>query len=151
MSRQGGTCRVLMPRHVPGEGFRVLLPSATPVPGGTAITRQPFSDGINLTMRVVRGEIEEACRDTLEDLTPPRGSQLGALVRLEPWGIVEALPMRTLRRNYLTLEAETLESRNEVTQQISGATLYQDDSPVGWPSKGSVAVNFSSASARPLR
>lgn len=134
MVRQGGTCYVLLPKHVAAGQRRVTVFSAAPVVHSAALIETPFWDGMDLAIGVVRGAIEKRCTIELHNLDISAQPESGArtqLLRLRQSGEPERVEMLVTDSQYLTLEAEITDGKSELFKGVSGAFLFTGDKPLG--------------------
>jgi hypothetical protein len=132
--REGRVCYVIMPRHVAGEGSKVTIYSGAPVLHSTAYVVRPFWSGMDLAIGTVHGAVEKRCTAKLSDLDneaqPDTGARL-QLLHLLGSGEAERIDMVVTRSEYLTLDAQFANEKNELFKGLSGSFLFDADRPVG--------------------
>lgn len=132
--KHGATCYVLTPKHVTGGKRRVTVFSSAPVVHSGALVETPFWEGMDFAIGIVRGQIEQQCTTTLDDLSGPVNVAAGRkvqMLRLRPSGDIERLDMSVTKSDYLTLEARIENSEDELFKGTSGAFLFDGDKPIG--------------------
>lgn len=132
--KHGPTCYVVTPKHLTKGKRRATVFSSAPVVHSGAIFEEPFWDGFDLAVGVVRGPVEERCTSTLADFAaaaPIRGGQQAELVRIRPSGDFERVDMIITRSDYLTIDAKVLDVDQELFKGTSGAFLFDRDIPIG--------------------
>lgn len=132
--REGGVCYVIMPRHVAGDQRKVTLYSAAPVVHSGATVETPFWPGMDLAIGVARGAIEQRCTMPLSALNTEVQPETGArlqLMRLRQSGEPERLDMIVTKSDYLTLDAQLIDSNSDLFKGTSGSFLFDADRPVG--------------------
>lgn len=133
MVAEGGLCWVLLPRHVAGEARRATAFTPEPVLTGQVFLQTPFWEGMDLAVGRLRGEAEARCTARLSAFEGRAGVErdgAAELVRVRGSGEVVRVPMRLLRTDYLTLEAEAAGGA-EVAAGDSGTVLEAGGRPVG--------------------
>ena len=135
MFREDGACYIALPAHVAGPLPKVTVATSVPVVTDQATVVRPFWEGIDLAIAVPdQGVLGRRCAQNLDDLRPDavsRTARVVDLLRVRPSGETVSTPMRVLRRDYLTLEAETMENSTPIAQGTSGAFAFAGAKPVG--------------------
>lgn len=134
MFGRGGSCYIVMPKHVAGPFPRVTISTAAPVETSTATVIAPFWQGIDLALGVARGALLDRCTGNLGDLTETSAvlnATAGDLLRLTPNGEETRNRVRIGDRNYLTFTGTLETSGTDIAQGTSGAFAFADGRPLG--------------------
>nr|WP_309503809.1 hypothetical protein [uncultured Roseovarius sp.] len=134
MFGRGGTCYIVMPKHVAGPFPRVTVSTAAPVDSATATVISPFWDNIDLSIGIARGGLVDRCDAKIEDLeeSPKAAAAYRAdLLRLSPSGELTRRGLTIAERSYLTFTGTLEDGTDDIAQGTSGAFAFVNGMPIG--------------------
>jgi len=105
-----GTCYVILPGHVAGDGPFLTIWSAAPVATGSGTIIRPFWDGIDLALAVAREGIRARCVEDIERLEAPAAARRATRAQLEKLtdtGEIDRAQLTIEDRRYLTFFGTT--------------------------------------------
>ena len=133
MFAEGGSCYLILPRHLAEPVGRMRIRTAAPVAEGTAFGRTPFWLGVDLAVATVDASLRPRCTAALADLDLPealRDARSAQLERLSGAGEIERVTLTIGNRTYLTFDGTVAEGAR-VARGTSGSFAFAQGRPLG--------------------